>query len=92
MLLRIFELSDSINRVLAKENNKEHKKYHITTVEISKIDDLLKGLKGFFLATVTLSGDKYSTRSKTIPILHVLDKKVFYLDLFFYGINCRQKK
>lgn len=77
MMQRIDVLSHSINRVLTAENNRtEHGSKQISINELEKIMDLVEGLQGFFVATKSISAEKYVSRSLIIPIIYLLENSV----------------
>ena len=73
MMKRIYELARSIRRVLEKDENSIHQDKNLTQDEVSKVKDLIRGLHGFYLATLELS----VSRSRIIPILTMIDNKVY---------------
>jgi len=77
MMQRIDVLSHSINRVLTAENNRtEHGSKQISNNELEKIMDLVEGLQGFFVATKSISAEKYVSRSLIIPIIYLLENSL----------------
>ena len=89
---RIKTAGNSVNRVLLSENNRqEHSEKMITDPEFEKIMDLVEGLQAFYLATKTISAEKYVSRSLIVPLLNLIDNSVsivpFFLSKFLINFH-----
>jgi len=81
MMDRIKTAGNSVNRVLLSENNRQdHSEKMITDPEFEKIMDLVEGLQAFYLATKTISAEKYVSRSLIVPLLNLIDNSLVIKD------------